>query len=166
MEVACPRKAILDGSRSYIHVRCHDHAPPVSIVLLCIPAMLLSREIAAAQKPTEQSPPALIVTPSTSIAFSGPPGGPFSPSLIEYRVSASIGTVSYSIRTPSWLTASSIAGATDTKGVTITLTVNASASNLRPGTYGPAVVKRSWQCDATREAECPGAAASSSDRPN
>jgi hypothetical protein len=110
-----------------------------SIVLLCIPAMLLSTEIAAAQKPTGQSPPTLIVTPSTSIAFSGPPGGPFSPSLIEYRVSASTGTVSYSIRTPSWLTASSTAGATDTKGVTITLTVSASASNLRPGTYGPAV---------------------------
>ena len=137
--MACPRKAILDGSRSYIHVRCHDHAPPTSIVLLCIPAMLLSTEIAAAQKPTGQSPPTLIVTPSTSIAVSGPPGGPFSPSLIEYRVTASSGTVSYSIRTPSWLTASSTAGATDTKGVIITLTVNASASNLRPGTYGPAV---------------------------
>src|SRR6266446_3607628 len=109
-----------------------------SIGLLCIPAMLLSTEVAA-QKPTGQSPPTLIVTPSTSIAFSGPPGGPFSPSLIEYRVSASTGTVSYSIRTPSWLTASSTAGATDTKGVNITLTVNASASNLRPGTYGPAV---------------------------
>jgi hypothetical protein len=109
-----------------------------SIGLLCIPAMLLSTEIAA-QKPTGQSPPTLIVTPSTSIAVSGPPGGPFSPSLIEYRVSASTGTVSYSIRTPSWLTASSTAGAADTKGVTITLTVNASASNLRPGTYGPAV---------------------------
>ena len=38
-------------------------------------------------------------------------GGPFSPSLIEYRVSASTGTVSYSIRTPSWLTASSTFGA-------------------------------------------------------
>jgi hypothetical protein len=110
-----------------------------SIVLLCIPVMLLSTEIAAAQKPTGQSPSTLIVTPSTSIAFSGPPGGPFSPSLIEYRVSASTGTVSYSIRTPSWLTASSTAGATDAKGVTITLTVNASASSLPPGTYGPGV---------------------------
>jgi hypothetical protein len=110
-----------------------------SIVLLCTPVMLLSTEIAAAQKPTGQSPPTLVVTPSTNIDFSGPPGGPFSPPLIEYRVSASTGTVSYSIRTPSWLTANSTAGATDTKGVAITLTVNASASNLRPGTYGPAV---------------------------
>src|SRR5262245_39070296 len=134
-----PRKAILGGSRSYIHVRCMATRRLSSIVLLCIPVMLLSIEIAAAQKPTGQSPPTLIVTPSTSMAFSGSPGGPFSPSLIEYRVSASTGTVSYSIRTPSWLTASSTAGGTDTKGVTITLTVNASASNLRPGTYGPAV---------------------------
>jgi hypothetical protein len=110
-----------------------------SIILQCIPVMLLWIEVAAAQRPTGQSPPTLIVTPSTSIAVSGPPGGPFSPPLIEYRVSASSGTISYSIRTPSWLTASSSAGATDTKGITIALTVNASASNLRPGTYGPAV---------------------------
>src|SRR5262249_43942883 len=95
-----------------------------SIVSLGIPAMLLSPQLAAAQKSTGQSPPALVVAPSTSVAFSGPPGGPFSPSAIEYRLSASTGTISYSIRTPSWLTASSTAGATDSKGVTITLTVN------------------------------------------
>jgi hypothetical protein len=35
------------------------------------------------KKPAEQSLPTLIVTPPTSIAFSGPPGGPFSSSLIE-----------------------------------------------------------------------------------
>jgi hypothetical protein len=110
-----------------------------SIALLAIPAILLLTETSAAQRPAEQSPPSLIVTPSTSIAISGPPGGPFSPSLIEYRISASMGTVSYSIRTPSWLTASSTVGATDAKGVTITLTVNASAASLSPGTYGPGV---------------------------
>jgi len=92
-----------------------------------------------AQKLAEQSLPSLMVTPSSSIAFSGPQGGPFSPSHIEYQISASIGTISYSIRTPIWLTASSTAGSTDTKGVTISLTVNASASSLSPGTYGPAV---------------------------
>src|SRR6516225_8554392 len=133
-----PRKANSAGSSTFTFAVMATRRL-ASIVLLCIPAMLLSTEIAAAQKPTGQSPPTLIVTPSTSIAVSGPPGGPFSPSLIEYRVSASTGTVSYSIRTPSWLTTSSTAGATDTKGVTITLTVNASASSLRPGTYGPGV---------------------------
>jgi hypothetical protein len=101
--------------------------------------ILLLAQTSAAQ-PTGQSSPSLIVTPSTSIAFFGPQGGPFSPSLTEYRVSASTGTVSYSIRTPSWLTASSTSGMTDTGGVTITLTVNASASTLPPGTYGPGTV--------------------------
>jgi hypothetical protein len=51
-----------------------------------------------------------------------------------------MGTVSYSIRTPSWLTASSTSGATDTGGVTITFRVNASASTLPPGTHGPGIV--------------------------
>jgi hypothetical protein len=110
-----------------------------SIALLTIPAILLLMETSAAQRPAGQSPPSLIVTPSTSIAFSGPPGGPFAPSVIECRISASTGTVSYSIRAPSWLTASSTSGATDTSGVTITLRVNASASTLPPGTYGPGI---------------------------
>jgi hypothetical protein len=92
-----------------------------------------------AQKLAQQSLPSLIVTPSSGIAFSGPQGGPFSPSIIEYRISASSGTVGYSIKTPSWLTASSTSGTTDTKGSTITLAVNASASSLSPGAYGPAV---------------------------
>ena len=112
-----------------------------SITLLAIPAILLSMLVTAAQRrPAGQSAPSLIVTPSTSIAFSGPRGGPFAPSLVEYRVSASTDTVNYSIRTPSWLTASSISGATHPTGVTITLTVNASASTLPPGTYGPGIV--------------------------
>jgi hypothetical protein len=110
-----------------------------SIALLVVSASLLSTQVGAAQRLTEQSPPSLIVTPSTSIAFSGPPGGPFSPSLVEYRIRASTGTLNYSIRTPSWLTASSSFGSTDTAGVTITLTLNASASRLLPGTYGPGI---------------------------
>src|SRR3984893_1388895 len=95
--------------------------------------------LGAAEKPVRVSPASLIVTPPTNLAFSGPQGGPFSPSVIEYRVSASMGTVNYSIRTPSWLTASPTFGATDTSGVTIRLSVNASASSLPPGAYGPAV---------------------------
>jgi hypothetical protein len=107
-----------------------------SIALLVIPVTLLLTPIGAAQR---SAGPALIVTASTGITFSGPQGGPFSPSLIEYRVSASTGTVNYSIRTPSWLTANPPFGATDTSGVTITLSVNASASRLPPGAYGPGV---------------------------
>ena len=112
-----------------------------STALIATSAILLLTQIGVAQRPAGESLPSLIVTPSTSIGpFSGPKGGPFSPSLIEYRISASTGTVSYSIRTPSWLTASPTQGVTDTSGVTVTLKVNASASALRPGTYGPFIV--------------------------
>jgi hypothetical protein len=51
-----------------------------------------------------------------------------------------MGTVSYSIKAPSWLTAGSTSGATDTSGVTIRFSVNASASILPPGTHGPGIV--------------------------
>jgi hypothetical protein len=111
----------------------------IASIALAIPALLLLTQTSAAQRPTGQSPPSLIVTASSSIAFSGAQGGPFSPSHIEYRVSASAGTLSYSIRTPSWLTASSISGVTDTKGVAITLRVSPSAANFAAGTYGPAI---------------------------
>jgi hypothetical protein len=96
-------------------------------------------QASVAPKLAEQALPSLIVTPSSSIAFSGPQGGPFSPSNIEYRINASSSTVGYSIRTPAWLTASSTSGTTDTKGIIIRLTVNANSSSLSPGTYGPAV---------------------------
>jgi hypothetical protein len=111
----------------------------VSIGLLATSAMLMLTQIGAAQRPASQSQPSLIVTPASSMAFSGPHGGPFSPARFEFRVSSTTGTVSYSIRTPSWLTASSTFGTTDTRGVTITLTVNANASRLSPGAYGPGV---------------------------
>jgi len=110
-----------------------------AVASLAISAIVLVPLSAGAQKLAEPSPPSLIVAPSSNIAFSGPQGGPFSPSHIECRISASNGTVRYSIRTPAWLTASSTAGSADAKGVTITLVVNASASSLSPGTYGPAV---------------------------
>jgi hypothetical protein len=112
--------------------------PIALIALLAILVTLVSTQIRAAQRPAAQSPPSLVVTPSTGIMVSGPQGGPFSPSYIEYRASASTGTVRYSIRTPSWLTASSTSGTTDTNGVTITLTVNDRASNLPAGPYGSA----------------------------
>ncbi len=113
-----------------------------SITLLGMPAVLLLAWLTptgAEETPARLSQPSLIVTPASSMALSGPRGGPFSPARFEFRVSSSTGTVRYSIRTPSWLTASSTFGTTDTGGVTITLTVNANASRLSPGAYGPGV---------------------------
>src|SRR5262249_1920838 len=110
-----------------------------SIGLLALSAMLFLTVVGFAQTLVEQSSPALIVTPSTSVVVSGTPGGPFAPSRIEYRISASTGSVKYSIRTPSWLTTSSKFGATDNGGITITLSLSSSAARLPPGTYGPGI---------------------------
>ena len=112
-------------------------ATGASVTFLGISALLLLTPTHAEEKPGSR--PSLIVTPPSSMTFSGPRGGPFSPPLFQYRVSASTGTVSYSIRIPSWLTASSTSGTADASGVTITLTVKADASRLSPGSYGPAV---------------------------
>jgi hypothetical protein len=57
-------------------------------------------------------------------------------------VSASAGVINYVVTTPPWLTASPSSGAADTAGVTVTFTVNASAADLAPGAYGPAVAFR------------------------
>jgi hypothetical protein len=114
-------------------------ATGASVTLLGISAVLLLTPADAEEKLAGPSQPSLIVTPPGSMAFSGPRGGPFLPPLFEYRVSSTTGAVRYSIRTPSWLTASSTFGTTDTRGSTITLTVNANASRLPPGEYGPAV---------------------------
>jgi hypothetical protein len=79
-------------------------------------------------------PPTLQVSPSTDIAGSGPQGGPFSPSSFSYTLSASNGSVNYSISgIPSWLTASSTSG-TASSGTTVTFTVNSSANSLAPNT--------------------------------
>jgi hypothetical protein len=110
-----------------------------SMVLISMSPTLLATQFGAAQRSADQQPPPSLVIKSTSIAFSGPQGGPFSPSLIEYRISASTGTVNYSIRAPSWLIASSISGVIDTKGVAITFRVDASAAHFASGTYGPAI---------------------------
>ena len=114
-------------------------AKRASATFLGIFAMLLLTPTGAEERPAKLSQPSLIVTPASSMAFSGPRGGPFTPARFEFRVSSTTGIVKFSIRTPSWLTASSTFGTTDTSGVTITLTVNAHASRLSPGAYGPGV---------------------------
>jgi hypothetical protein len=84
--------------------------------------------------------PALQVSPSTSIAASGPQGGPFSPSSFSYTLSASSGSINFAISgVPSWLTPSATSG-TASSGATVTFTVNASANSLAAGTYGPTAI--------------------------
>src|SRR6266540_4290352 len=61
-------------------------ATGASVTFLGISAMLLLTPADAEEKPAKPSQPSLIVTPSTSMAFSGPRGGPFSPA--RFRVSS------------------------------------------------------------------------------
>jgi hypothetical protein len=87
---------------------------------------------------TVNAPPLLQVTPTTNMAASGTQGGPFSPSSFQYQLSASAGSVNYSISgPPNWITASSTSGTASTSASTVTFTVNANATGLAPGSYGP-----------------------------
>jgi hypothetical protein len=87
---------------------------------------------------TVNAQPVLQVTPSTNIVASGTQGGPFSPSSFQYQLSASTGSANYSISgLPNWLTASSTSGTASTSASTVTFTVNANATGLAPGSYGP-----------------------------
>jgi hypothetical protein len=81
------------------------------------------------------NPPALQVSPATNIVASGQQGGPFSPSSFRYELSATYGSVKYSVTTPSWLTASPESGTGTTSAKTITLKINSSANGLNPDTY-------------------------------
>jgi hypothetical protein len=51
------------------------------------------------------SRPSLTLTPSSPINISGAQVGPFSPSSIQYYLSASTGTIKFAITPPFWLTA-------------------------------------------------------------
>ena len=82
----------------------------------------------------------LQVSPATNIAASGDPGGPFSPSSFQYQLSASKGSVGYSISgLPSWLSASSTSGTVTTSPSTVTFTVNSNTNGLSFGFYNATI---------------------------
>jgi hypothetical protein len=85
--------------------------------------------------------PVLQVTPATNIAASGNQGGPFSPPSFSYTLSATTGSVNYTVtNVPNWLSASTTSG-TLTSGmpVTLTFTVNADANSLAATTYSATI---------------------------
>jgi Viral BACON domain len=87
---------------------------------------------------TVNSPPVLQVIPATNMVASGTQGGPFPPTSFQHQLSASTGSVNYSISgLPNWLTASLASGAASPSASTVTFTVNANATGLAPGSYGP-----------------------------
>jgi hypothetical protein len=84
--------------------------------------------------------PSLQVTPTTNIAAAGNQGGPFAPSSFQYQLSATAGSINYSISGyPNWLIPSLTSGTAST-GTTVTFTVNATANSLAVGTYGPTTI--------------------------
>ncbi len=84
--------------------------------------------------------PTLQVSPATNMSSSGNQGGPFSPLSFDYQLSASSGSVDYSISgLPAWLDASSTSGTVSTSPTTITFTVNANANGLSSGSYNATI---------------------------
>nr|HMT20896.1 FG-GAP-like repeat-containing protein [Promineifilum sp.] len=83
----------------------------------------------------------LSVSPSTNMVSLGSQGGPFKPSSFSYTLSASSGTVNWSVSgLPDWLTASATSGSAGTGGTTVTFSVNTNALSKAVGTYGPTTV--------------------------
>lgn len=83
----------------------------------------------------------LQVSPASNIVTAGNTGGPFSPSSFNYQLSASKGSVGYSITgLPGWLTVSSDNGTVTTSPTTLTFTVNANANNFSAGSYSANVM--------------------------
>jgi hypothetical protein len=79
--------------------------------------------------------PSLTVTPSSPVNIFGTHGGPFSPSSFEYRVSASTGTIRFTVTPPFWITADPRVGTVGVDGVTVMLSPNQQASKLPPRDY-------------------------------
>jgi hypothetical protein len=81
----------------------------------------------------------LQVSPTNDMVAVGNQGGPFAPSSFQYQLSATAGSINYSISgVPPWLTATPTPG---TVPATVTFTVDQTvASSLAPGTYGPTTI--------------------------
>ena len=80
--------------------------------------------------------PALTVAPAGDIAASGPKGGAFTPLSFSYHLSATSGSLSYSITgLPKWLSASSTSGTVTTSPHLVTFDINANAEKRAVGSY-------------------------------
>jgi len=80
----------------------------------------------------------MVVTPSIDMVALGSQGGPFAPSSFSYRISATSGTVNWSVSSfspPNWLTVSPTSGSADTNGTTVTFLINTNALSKAPGAY-------------------------------
>jgi hypothetical protein len=82
----------------------------------------------------------LQVAPTANIFVAGNQGA-LPLSSFPYALSATAGTVNYSILgIPNWITPSSTSGNVSSPGTVVTFTVSGSANSLAPGTYGPTTI--------------------------
>ncbi len=82
----------------------------------------------------------LAVSPGAATSFSGTAGGSFTPSSASYQLSASIGTLNFTVSgVPAWLTPSSTSGSVTASPTTLTFTLNAAANSLAAGTYNATI---------------------------
>src|SRR5262249_43120159 len=128
---ACPRRRQRSKTRlAFFCTTAHGLAPMMPQPhymgfvwrVLCLAALSTGFGGAAAAQTAPR--PSLAVTPSSSVNISGPQGGPFSPGSIQYRLSASTGTLKFAITAPVWLTADPRVGAVGIDGVTVKLQLN------------------------------------------
>jgi hypothetical protein len=83
----------------------------------------------------------LYVTPASSSFEPAFEGGPFSPSSINFQISASADKVPYSVsNVPAWLTASTTFGKATRSPRFLSFAINDEANRLKPGTYTATVV--------------------------
>jgi hypothetical protein len=101
--------------------------------VLCLAALSSGFGGAAAAQAAPR--PSLTITPSSSVNISGPEGGQFSPSSIQYRLTASTGTIKFAVTAPFWLVADPRVGTVGIDSVTVTLRLNPRASKFSPQAY-------------------------------
>jgi hypothetical protein len=143
----CPTSAPLLGPYYYIDAArfgLEDCESTSKMLSMCGVARLIILGLAIIRLPSDAAAAPLERRPSLTVSVNsitsiGPQGGPFSPASFQFQISASGGTVRYSVTAPAWLTATPITGAADAGGVIINLTISSTAFRLPPGTYGPAV---------------------------
>jgi len=83
----------------------------------------------------------LVISETDGLSTLGSQGGPFNPNYVRYTLSASSGTVNWSLSgLPDWLTPSATSGTVNTSGTQVYLTINTNVNSKAVGTYGPTTV--------------------------
>jgi hypothetical protein len=119
------------ASRANFTLPANIELGPSSLVVVAngIPSSAISVNV------TNNVTSSLQVTGPANITGSGTQSGPFSPAVRQYQLSASTGSLSYTISAPNWLNVSPSAGTVTTTPITVTFSWSNNAINLANGIY-------------------------------